>query len=140
MRQLELEQAVFFVGKVDIRNHLPEFDVCLLTSILEGQPFAVLEGMAAGVPWIVTDVEDCAELVNGRLDEPFGPTGFVVPPVNPRRIAERCVWFHQNREDARQLGRNGQQRVETYYRTDQFIDAYLHLYEERRAAYGGRRV
>ena len=140
IRQLELEQSVLMVGKVDIRQHLPEFDVCLLTSISEGQPLAVLEGMAAGVPWIVTDVGACAELVNGRPDEPFGPAGFVVPPVNPRRIAERCVWFHQNREDARRLGRNGQQRVETYYRTDQFIDAYLHLYEERRAVYGGHRV
>lgn len=140
IRQLELERSVLMVGKVDIRQHLPEFDVCLLTSISEGQPLAVLEGMAAGVPWIVTDVGACAELVNGRPDEPFGPAGFVVPPVNPRRIAERCVWFHQHREDARRLGRNGQQRVETYYRTDQFIDAYLHLYEERRAVYGGHRV
>ncbi|TCI21702.1 GT4 family glycosyltransferase PelF [Exiguobacterium sp. SL-9] len=140
IRQLELEQHVFLVGKVDIRQHLPRFDVCLLTSISEGQPLAVLEGMAAGVPWIVTDVGACAELVNGRPDEPFGPAGFVVPPVNPRRIAERCVWFYQKKDDARKLGRNGQQRVETYYRTDQFIEAYVNLYEERSAAHGGYRL
>ena len=140
IRQLDLGRAVFLVGKVDIREHLPRFDVCLLTSISEGQPLAVLEGMAAGVPWIVTDVGACAELVNGRPSEPFGPAGFVVPPVNPRRIAENLVWFHQNVEAARRLGKNGQARVEAYYRTDQFINAYIELYAERRGAYGGHRV
>lgn len=140
IRQLDLEQEVFLVGKVDIRTYLPRFDVCLLTSISEGQPLAVLEGMAAGIPWIVTDVGACAELINGRPFEPFGPAGFVVPPVNARRIAERCSWFYHNRDDARKLGENGQARALAYYRTDQFISDYIQLYEERGLAYGGHRV
>lgn len=140
IRQLDLEQEVLLVGKVDIRSYLPQFDVCLLTSISEGQPLAVLEGMAAGVPWVVTDVGACAELINGRSFEPFGPAGFVVPPVNARRIAERCSWFYYNREDARKLGENGQARALAYYRTEQFISDYVQLYEERGVAYGGHRV
>lgn len=140
IHQFNLEKEVFLVGRVDIKAYLPTFDVCLLTSISEGQPLAVLEGMAAGLPWIVSDVGACSELINGREFEPFGPAGFVVPPVNARRIAERAAWFYHNREDGQKLGENGKQRALAYYRTDQFIEDYIKLYEERRVEYGGNRV
>ncbi|WP_214807118.1 GT4 family glycosyltransferase PelF [Exiguobacterium sp. s102] len=140
IEQFELDPYVTLAGKVDIAAYLPTFDVCLLTSISEGQPLAVLEGMAAGVPWIVTDVGACSELINGREDDPYGPAGFVVPPVNPGRIAERCAWFATHRADAKKLGENGKKRALKYYQTHQFIAEYVALYEERGLAYGGHRV
>ena len=54
-------------------EYLPQFDVCLLTSISEGQQLAVLEGMAAGIPYIVSDVGSCSELIYGRDDDPLVP-------------------------------------------------------------------
>lgn len=140
IQQFGLEKEVFLVGKVDIRAYLPRFDVCLLTSISEGQPLAVLEGMAAGVPWIVTDVGACSELINGRADDPYGPAGFVVPPVNPRRIADRCAWMYNQRDEAKKLGDNGRQRALSYYQTNRFISEYRALYEERSLTYGGHRI
>ncbi|WP_290784591.1 GT4 family glycosyltransferase PelF [Exiguobacterium sp. UBA6309] len=136
----ELSTSVKLVGKVDIRSYLPSFDVCLLTSISEGQPLAVLEGMAAGIPWVVTDVGACSELINGREDDPYGPAGFVVPPVNPRRIAERCAWFQSHPEEAIRFGQNGKERALAYYQTRRFISEYQTLYQERGVTYGGHRV
>ncbi|MBA2176288.1 GT4 family glycosyltransferase PelF [Halobacillus locisalis] len=138
--QLELTDCVFLVGKVNIIEYLPKFDVCLLTSISEGQPLAVLEGMAAAIPWVVTDVGSCSELIYGREDDPFGPAGFVVPPVNPIQVAQYCEWFYSHPEEAIKFGLNGQKRVEAYYQVHQFIEQYAALYEERREAYGGHRV
>ncbi|WP_347860906.1 GT4 family glycosyltransferase PelF [Salimicrobium sp. PL1-032A] len=140
IRQLSLEGSVYLTGKVNIMEYLPIFDVCLLTSISEGQPLAVLEGMAAGIPWVVTDVGSCSELIYGGSHDRFGPAGFVVTPVKPAQIAERCEWFYHNPAEAEKFGMNGKKRAEAYYQVDQFIDLYAELYTERREAYGGHRV
>ncbi|RWZ60550.1 DUF3492 domain-containing protein [Halobacillus fulvus] len=140
VEQLELTSNVLFPGKVSIADYLPMFDVCLLTSISEGQPLAVLEGMAAGVPWIVTDVGACSELIYGRSDDPYGPAGFTVAPVHPLQIAEYCEWFYHHPEEARKFGLNGKKRVEQYYQIPHFIEKYRQLYFVRRDVYGGYRV
>ncbi|MET3682895.1 glycosyltransferase involved in cell wall biosynthesis [Alkalibacillus flavidus] len=136
IQQLDLKGRVYLTGKVNISEYLPIFDVCLLTSISEGQPLAVLEGMAAGIPWVVTDVGACSELIYGGTHDRFGPAGFVVTPVKPTQIAERCEWFYHNPSEAVKFGMNGKKRVEEYYQVDQFIDLYAQLYKERREEYG----
>ncbi|ASF40461.1 glycoside hydrolase [Halobacillus halophilus] len=138
--QLEMEHCVVLAGKVNIMEYLPQFDVCLLTSISEGQPLAVLEGMAAGIPYIVSDVGSCSELIHGRDDDPYGPAGFVVPPVNPKQIAEYCEWIYHHPQEAIKLGKNGQKRAENYYQIHQFIEQYAELYEARGQQYGRYRI
>ncbi|PBB06588.1 MULTISPECIES: GT4 family glycosyltransferase PelF [Salimicrobium] len=140
INQLELENSVFLTGKVNISDYLPTFDVCLLTSISEGQPLAVLEGMAAGVPWVVTDVGSCSELILGGEGDPYGPAGFVVPPVKPLQVAEKCEWMYAHPEETAKFGWNGKKRVETYYQLNQLIEQYRELYQRREEAYGRHRV
>ncbi|MFC0524652.1 GT4 family glycosyltransferase PelF [Pontibacillus salicampi] len=140
VKQYRLEEYVFFVGKVNIMEYLPRFDLCLLTSISEGQPLAVLEGMAAGIPWVTTDVGSCHELLNGASDDRYGPAGFVVPPVHPSKIAEACQWFFDHPNEMIKFGENGQKRVQTYYQVQQFISQYRNLYERREMQYGGHRI
>lgn len=43
-------QRVYFTGMVSVQDWLPKLDILLLTSISEGQPLAILEGMAAKKP------------------------------------------------------------------------------------------
>ena len=63
----------------DIDRLLRGADALVLPSRTEGMPNAVIEAMATGVPCVVTDVGDTAELV--------GDTGVVVPPGSPAAIA-----------------------------------------------------
>ncbi|KGX89292.1 glycosyl transferase family 1 [Pontibacillus halophilus JSM 076056 = DSM 19796] len=137
IEQYGLMNEVSLIGRVNISNYLPHFDIGLLTSISEGQPLALLEGMAAGLPFIATDVGACSELIEGRDDDPFGPAGFLVSPVDSMQVANYCKWFYKHPEETRQLGLNGQRRTETYYQIHQVIEAYDALYEERRN-YNGR--
>ncbi|MFD2213993.1 GT4 family glycosyltransferase PelF [Metabacillus endolithicus] len=135
---LGLEEEVVITGKVNITDYLPSFDVCVLSSISEGQPLAVLEGMAAAIPWVVTDVGCCAELIKGHHSSE--QAGFVVPPVNPRKMAEKLKWFYRNQEKATIFGLNGQKRVKEFYQIDQMIYEYSKLYQERGQEIGRNRI
>lgn len=128
--QLGLSSHVFMTGKVMIKDYLKSTDVLVLTSISEGQPLAMLEGMAAGIPWIVTDVGSCRELIFGRNDG-GGPCGFVVPPVSPELVAAYLEWYYSHPEERQEFGKNGRYRVEKYYQLEEVIDSYRQLYLER---------
>lgn len=130
MRNLQLEAIVTFTDKVAIEDYLPEVDVLILSSISEGQPLAVLEGMAAGVPWICTEVGSCRELLEGKDEHDAGIAGYIVPPVNPRAMADMMVKMHTLPDERTYMGQVGRRRVATYYQIDQFIDAYKQLYDE----------
>ena len=52
-----------------------------MTSISEGQPFVILEGMASKKPFVTTDVGGCQELLYGNNDS-FSKAGIVVPVMN----------------------------------------------------------
>lgn len=140
IEQSGLTDYVELVGKVNVQEWLPTFDLLLLTSISEGQPLAVLEGMAAGIPWVATDVGACSELLYGRSDDPFGPAGFIVPPVHPEALADKIEWMMDYPRERMRFGKNGRERVRQYYRLQQFVDRYKAIYEARREQYGGHRV
>lgn len=136
----ELEKEVHLVGKVNVIDYLPFFDVCVLSSISESQPLAVLEGMAAGIPWVTTDVGCCSELIKGRGEDFYGDAGFIVPPVNPKEMVNKLKWFYENREEGVLLGKNGQKRVKQFYQINQMITEYVSLYQERGEIHGGHRL
>lgn len=140
IEQSGLTDYVELVGKVNVQDWLPKFDLLVLTSISEGQPLAILEGMAAGIPWVATDVGACSELLYGRADDPFGPAGFIVPPVHPEAIADKVEWMIDYPRERMRFGKNGRERVRQYYRLQQFVDRYKAIYEARREQYGGHRV
>lgn len=83
IRDLGLSGTVQLLG---LRHDVPELlqaaDALVLTSLWEGLPNVVIEAMAAGVPVVATGSGGTTELVNP------GVTGFLVPPQDPRVLAE----------------------------------------------------
>lgn len=127
---LRIEHLVAFTGPVQITDRLPKVDALIMSSISEGQPLAVLEGMAAGIPWVCTDVGSCRELLEGRGADDAGIAGLVVPPMDPEAMAEAMVRMHRYPEQRVRMGQAGKLRVEKHYRVDRLIGAYRRLYEE----------
>lgn len=68
--------------RADIDRLLRAADVFVLPTYREGLPRSVIEAMATGLPVIATDIPACRELV-----EP-GRTGLLVPPRDPRALAQ----------------------------------------------------
>lgn len=121
---------VEFLGQVNIKEHLPSIDLLLLSSISEGQPLAILEGMAAGIPFVATNVGDCKALLEGeREDDELGPAGLVVPVMNSEAMAHAILRCVQNPELMARMGEAGRRRVETYYTREGMLEAFRIIYE-----------
>lgn len=119
-----LQANVRFLGS---RSDVPDFlrlaDVGILCSHEEGFSNAVLEGMAAALPMVVTDVGGNAEAV---LD---GVTGLVVSPHDPAGLGEALLRVSKdpNRAD---MGRAGRRRVSERFSMSACVEGYESLYRE----------
>jgi glycosyltransferase involved in cell wall biosynthesis len=127
---LQIGHLVTFTGRVHIVDILPKVDALVLSSLSEGQPLAVLEGMAAGIPWVCTDVGSCRELLEGRGKGDDGVAGYLVPPAHPAELAEAMVKLYRDPELRHRMGQAGKLRVEKRYRAESLIEAYRRLYAE----------
>ncbi len=96
--------------------------VIVLTSISEGLPYTVLEGMACGRPVIATDV--------GGVGEAVGDAGLLVPPRNPSAVAAACVRLLTDADERRTLGQAARERVERLFTAKQSFQTYRSAYQE----------
>ncbi len=130
---------VEFLGQVNIRDHLAEVDLLLLSSISEGQPLAILEGLAAEIPFVATNVGDCRALLEGeREDDRFGPAGLIVPVMNSEAMAQAILRCVRNPELLSSMGQAGRRRVEAYYSREGMLDAFHGIYEHLEEESHGR--
>jgi len=121
-----LNGRLCFTGEVDPRPYYRMLDVMVLTSISEGQPLAMLEAMAAGVPVVATDVGGCAETL-GILDAEAA--GIVTPPRDPQATAEAVLRLCRDKGLYTRMSTAGPERVRRFYAREHFLAAYRTLYE-----------
>ncbi|MBK24381.1 MAG: group 1 glycosyl transferase [Halobacteriovorax sp.] len=127
---LGLEEHVVFTGRVDIKEYFKKVDLLVLSSISEGQPMVILEGYAAGIPTVATDVGGCKELIYGgsELDKEIGPGGLVVPFGKPDDLGEAITKLLLDEEKLEKLGQNGFKRVKKFYQENMTVTNYMNVY------------
>jgi len=120
IRELGLESHVEFIGtvvppvKYDVLNAA---DVFVLPTYNEGQPFAVLEAMSAGLPVISTKVGCIPETVIN------GVTGFILKPGDSEALADKLALLLTNQDLRREMGESSRKR---------FLDSYTQVEFSRR--------
>jgi glycosyltransferase involved in cell wall biosynthesis len=120
-----IREHIEFLGeRANIPQLLAAADFGLLTSREEGFSNVILEGMAAGLPMIVTDVGGNPEAV---LD---GETGCVVPPYRPKAIADAILRLARNPELRRHLGEEARARAEDKFSIERCVRAHADLYQD----------
>jgi glycosyltransferase involved in cell wall biosynthesis len=129
VESLGLQERVKFLGFQKIDELLPKVGVLVLSSISEALPLVILEGYAAGVPSIATDVGSCRQLIEGLTpeDRALGPSGRVVGIADPQALAHAALDLIQpDHWHAAQAA--GIARVEQFYSLEMMIGAYREIY------------
>ncbi|MFJ3303070.1 DUF3492 domain-containing protein [Streptomyces sp. NPDC086549] len=96
--------------------------VTILSSVVEGFPISLVEAMLCGRATVSTDV--------GAVVEVIGGTGLVVPPRNPRALAEACVALLRDPERRERLGAAARARALELFTVEQNIAAFHGIYLE----------
>ncbi|OXY92140.1 glycosyltransferase [Streptomyces diastatochromogenes] len=96
--------------------------VVVLSSVVEGFPITLAEAMFCGRATVSTDV--------GAVVEVIGGTGLVVPPRNPRALAEACVALLHDPERRERLGAAARARALELFTVEQNIAAFHGIYLE----------
>jgi len=122
--RLGIERRVVFPGWVD---DLPRFyatlDICALSSINEGTPVAIIEAMAAARPVAASAVGGVVDVVEQDV------TGLLVPPRNPRALANALMALSSAPDERRRMGEEGRRRA-TRYTQGRLVDDLERLYQE----------
>lgn len=128
---LGLGERVRFLGFQELTALLPRIGVVVLSSISEALPLVLLEGFAAGVPAVSTDVGSCRQLIEGLGDEDaaLGAAGRVVGLADPQALADATVELLADAEAWQHASRAGIARVERYYSLELMLGRYRAVYE-----------
>ncbi|MGW2782135.1 DUF3492 domain-containing protein [Streptomyces populi] len=94
----------------------------VLSSVVEGFPVSLVEAMFCGRATVSTDV--------GAVVEVIGGTGLVVPPRNPRALAEACVALLRDPERRERLGAAARARALELFTVEQNVTAFHGIYLE----------
>ncbi len=127
---LGLADRVKFLGFQKVEDIFPRMGLNILSSISEALPLVVLEGFAAGVPAVTTDVGACRQLIEGIgiENDVAGSAGAVVSMANPTALAEAALELLSDQERWHAAQQAGITRVETFYTQTQMIDEYQSIY------------
>ncbi|MFE7773843.1 GT4 family glycosyltransferase PelF [Streptomyces sp. NPDC057445] len=96
--------------------------VIVLSSVVEGFPISLVEAMFCGRATVSTDV--------GAVVEVIGGTGLVVPPRNPRALADACLALMRDPERRERLGAAARARALELFTVEQNLAAFHGIYLE----------
>jgi glycosyltransferase involved in cell wall biosynthesis len=100
--------------------------VVVLTTHWEGQPFALLEAMAAARPVIATRC--------GGIPETLGDAGILIEREDDAGLAEHLGRLLEHPDEAARLGAAGRARVAEHFTLDRMINAAVEAYGRCTAA------
>ncbi|MFD5101733.1 DUF3492 domain-containing protein [Streptomyces albidochromogenes] len=106
----------------DLADAYAAGSVVVLSSVVEGFPVSLVEAMFCGRATVSTDV--------GAVVEVIGGTGLVVPPRNPRALAEACVALMRDPQRRERLGAAARARALELFTVEQNLAAFRGIYLE----------
>jgi glycosyltransferase involved in cell wall biosynthesis len=113
---------------------LKSSDIFVMPSRYEGTPIALLEAAALARPILATCAGGIPELVSHEQH------AFLVPVSDPAGLAEGLTRLALDRDFARRLGQNAQQRVRESFHPQFQLDATWAAYEKALARHKARRA
>jgi len=120
-----IADRVHFTGQQPrsvLRHYYSAADVFVTTPWYEPFGITPVEAMACGVPVIGSAVGGIKDTVCDA------ETGYLVPPAEPRALAERLALLHANPELRRRLGAAGMRRAHELFTWSAVVERILDVY------------
>jgi len=123
-KQLGLDSQTRFWGRQEaVVPILFQSDIFVLTSWYEGRSQAVMEAQAAGLPCVLSDVGDNAEMVDdGR--------GFLFSEGDLQACADSLEYLLKNQQERLHMGENARKNAFKVYNLKTMSDQYRQIYQK----------
>jgi glycosyltransferase involved in cell wall biosynthesis len=116
-------QDVIFLGDTgDTTSVYGCFDLLVYPSVMGAFGLVVLEAMACGLPVVVSQLNGTTEVIT------HDRTGILVPPGDPRALADAVVGLLRDPPRGARLAAAGQSHVQAHFSAGIFAREYLELY------------
>lgn len=125
VREHALTEKVRFLGyRDDVPSLTLEADVCVLVSIKEGLPRAIIEAAACGRPMVATDV------VGNRNAIVDGVTGFLVPLNDAKALADQLQTLLHNPGLRKDVGERARAYARTHFDERKVTERIMEVYDQ----------
>ena len=122
---LGIGESVEFMGfQSDVLSIVADFDLFVLTSTRETFGLTLVEALSLGVPVVASRVGGIPEIIDGST------TGLLAEPRDQDDIAEKICSLLEDRDFARQLGKNGYEYVKEHFGSDRMVGEVQAVYED----------
>ena len=122
-----LSDAVRFIGPLNrckVADILGKASIVVLPSLKEGLPRSLLEAMACSKPVIGSDIPGINDVVT------HGQNGLLVPPKDPKALANAILTLLNDEGLRRRLGRNARRLMVKKYSWNMIADKIEKVYYE----------
>lgn len=121
VQDLHLKERVFFLGnRMDVPQLFKSIDVGVLSSNYEGFGLVAVEAMAAGKPFLASDVPGLSEVVGGA--------GILFPKGDERKLAEEIIFLMNDKTHYEKTAAACTKRASNFG-IDQMVRAHIQLYQ-----------
>lgn len=122
---MSIDGSVIMKGHVvNVIDYLRASDICVLPSLQEGMPNALLEAMACGLPVVATRIGGVSDVVQD------GYSGIIVEPGDSRALAEGILGLLKDKERAGTIAEGAFRRMRDFYSLDSIVTKYKELYKD----------
>jgi glycosyltransferase involved in cell wall biosynthesis len=122
-----LNSRVDFTGRVptdELVRHYNEARLLVSSSLHEGFGLPLAEAMACGTPTVATEIGAFKEIVE------HGKSGYLVPPANPRALADAIRMMWNDPALRQRLSEGGRRRIVEKFNWRKAAEETLAVYEE----------
>lgn len=121
----QLDKNVSWLGaRLDVPSILKQCDIGVLGSLSEGLPLALIEYGFSGLATVVTNVGQCAEVLDS------GRAGRLVPPGNVSALANALVDLLESAKDRSHFGTTLREWVRANYSAERVIPKVCEVYDK----------
>ncbi|WAH39112.1 glycosyltransferase family 4 protein [Alicyclobacillus dauci] len=123
-KALGLEDDILFFGKrADIPYLLSNSDIAVLPSMIENQPFSIVEAQIAGKPVIASDVGGIPEIIEHKV------TGLLFPVGDTQMLCKYLDQLLSKDKFRKTLGSNAKKWGLTHWSPDKAVERVLNVYQ-----------